>query len=78
MSPMGVSHAVSAAVSDAGRTANFDIQVQTSDLLSTRYCLSPENGTTVDLLQLSTHLQRVEQQRNSMQHERGKGLQEEL
>ncbi|KAK8522825.1 hypothetical protein V6N12_056520 [Hibiscus sabdariffa] len=35
MSPMGVSHAVSAAVSDAGRTANFDIQVQTSDLLST-------------------------------------------
>ncbi|KAL4303252.1 hypothetical protein GQ457_10G028540 [Hibiscus cannabinus] len=67
MSPMGVSHAGSAAVSDAGRTANFDIQVQTSDLLSTRYCLSPENGTTVDLLQLSTHLQRVEQQRNSMQ-----------
>ncbi|KAL1062674.1 hypothetical protein V6Z11_D13G096200 [Gossypium hirsutum] len=42
-------------------------KVQDLDLLSARYCLSPETGTTVDLLQLSTHLQRVEQQRNSMQ-----------
>ncbi|KAE8654693.1 putative phagocytic receptor 1b [Hibiscus syriacus] len=65
--PMGVSHAGSVAVSHAVQTANFDVHVQNSDLLSTAYCLSPENGTTVDLLQLSTHLQRVEQQRNSMQ-----------
>ncbi|KAE8673249.1 putative Protein CRABS CLAW [Hibiscus syriacus] len=67
MNPMGISHAGSIAVSHAVQTANFDVDVQNSDLLSTRYCLSPENGTTVDLLQLSTHLQRVEQQRNSMQ-----------
>ncbi|KAE8690951.1 putative Protein CRABS CLAW [Hibiscus syriacus] len=58
MNPMGVSHASSVAVSDAGHTANFDRQVQNSDLFSTSYCLSPKNETTVDLLQLSTHLQR--------------------
>ncbi|KAE8710163.1 putative Protein CRABS CLAW [Hibiscus syriacus] len=63
--PMVISHAGS--ISRAGQTANFDVQVQNSDLLHNSYCLSPENGTTVDLLQLSTHLQRVEQQRNSMQ-----------
>ncbi|KAE8732903.1 putative Protein CRABS CLAW [Hibiscus syriacus] len=67
MNPMGVSHSSSVAVSDAGHTANFDRQVQNSNLLSTSYCLSPENETTVDLIQLSTHLQRVEQQRNSLQ-----------
>lgn len=65
MNPTGVSQEGSVVVS--GHTANFEGKVQDMDLLSARYCLSPENGTTVDLLQLSTHLQRVEQQRNSMQ-----------
>ncbi|MBA0699010.1 hypothetical protein Goari_000683 [Gossypium aridum] len=67
MNPTGVSQEGSVVVSDAGHTANFEGKVQDLDLLSARYCLSPETGTTVDLLQLSTHLQRVEQQRNSMQ-----------
>ncbi|XVF85781.1 hypothetical protein PTKIN_Ptkin17bG0145100 [Pterospermum kingtungense] len=71
MNPMEVGQAGSVVVSDAGHTANFEVQanghVQESGLLSARYCLSPEHGTTVDLLQLSTQLQRVERQRNSMQ-----------
>ncbi|XP_022735359.1 squamosa promoter-binding-like protein 6 isoform X2 [Durio zibethinus] len=71
MNPVGVGQAGSVVVSDAGHTVNFEVQAdgyfQDSGLLSARYCLSPENGTTIDLLQLSTHLQRVEQQRNSIQ-----------
>ncbi|KAK6251965.1 hypothetical protein QUC31_013685 [Theobroma cacao] len=70
MNPMGAGQVGAAVVSDAGHNANFEVQgdghFQDSDLLSARYCLSPENGTTVDLLQLSTHLQRVERHRNSM------------
>ncbi|OMO93523.1 Transcription factor, SBP-box [Corchorus capsularis] len=70
MNPMGVVQAGTFMVSDAGYSSNFEVQAdgyfQDSDLLSARYCLSPENGTTVDLLQLSTHLQRVERQRNSV------------
>ncbi|KAK4263616.1 hypothetical protein QN277_029005 [Acacia crassicarpa] len=38
---------------------------QTSELLDTKHYDSPEDGATVDLLQLSSHLQRVEFQRNS-------------
>ncbi|XVE91646.1 hypothetical protein REPUB_Repub01dG0028100 [Reevesia pubescens] len=71
MKPMGVGQAGSVVVSDAGRTVNFEVQAdgyfQDSCLLSAKYCLSPENGTTVDMLQLSTNLQRVERQRHSMQ-----------
>ena len=71
MNPMGVDQAGSIVVSDAGHTVNFEVQAdgyfQDSGLLSARYCLSPENGTTVNLLQLSTHLQRMERQRNSLQ-----------
>lgn len=37
-----------------------------SNLFSAKYRVSPEHGSTVDLLQLSSHLQRVEQQRNSV------------
>ncbi|KAB5544592.1 hypothetical protein DKX38_012704 [Salix brachista] len=50
-----------------------DFQVETdgflhqSDILNAKYCVSHETGSTVDLLQLSSHLQRVEQQRNSIQ-----------
>ncbi|KAL5828601.1 hypothetical protein ACOSQ3_018069 [Xanthoceras sorbifolium] len=40
---------------------------QESDLLNAKYSFSPERGSTVDLLQLSSHLERVERQRNSLQ-----------
>ncbi|XP_015584550.2 squamosa promoter-binding-like protein 6 isoform X1 [Ricinus communis] len=43
------------------------LQNQGPDFVSDKFCISAENGTTVDLLQLSSHLHRVEQQRNSMQ-----------
>ncbi|XP_022776710.1 squamosa promoter-binding-like protein 6 [Durio zibethinus] len=71
MNPVGVGQAGSVLLSDSGHTVSFEVQAdgyfQDSGLLSARHCLSPENGTTVDLLQLSTHLQRVERQRNPMQ-----------
>ncbi|KAI4357997.1 hypothetical protein L6164_001906 [Bauhinia variegata] len=38
---------------------------QSSDSSSVKYHFTPEHGTTVDLFQLSSHLQRVEQQRNT-------------
>lgn len=38
---------------------------QPSDLSNVKHHLSPEDGATVDLFQLSSHLQRVEHQRNS-------------
>lgn len=50
-----------------------DFQVQAtrnlrrSDYVKAKGYISPEHGQTVDLVQLSSHLQRVEQQRNSMQ-----------
>ena len=39
---------------------------QPSDLFDVKHRLSSEHGATVDLFQLSSHLQRVEQQRNSV------------
>ncbi|GMI75310.1 SQUAMOSA PROMOTER BINDING PROTEIN (SBP)-domain transcription factor 6 [Hibiscus trionum] len=54
MNPMEVG------VSDVGHTVNFEVQTNGSGL-------STENGTGVDLLKLSTNLQRVEGQRNSIQ-----------
>ncbi|XP_057448076.1 squamosa promoter-binding-like protein 6 [Lotus japonicus] len=54
--------------SDAGRT----LQVQRDDIcqplesFNNKDCLSSEHGTSVDLFQLSSNLQRVEQQRNSV------------
>ncbi|WVZ10312.1 hypothetical protein V8G54_014842 [Vigna mungo] len=39
---------------------------QPSDLFDIKHRLSSEHGPTVDLFQLSSHLQRVEQQRNSV------------
>lgn len=44
-------------------TGNF----QKSDNAKGKGYISPEHGQTVDLVQLSSHLQRVELQRNSMQ-----------
>lgn len=52
--------------------ANHALQVhrddicQPSNLFEVKHGLSSEHGTTVDLFQLSSHLQRVEQQRNSV------------
>ncbi|KAI9389824.1 hypothetical protein POPTR_008G097900v4 [Populus trichocarpa] len=58
-------------VPGSGHAADFQVEtdgfLQQSDILNAKYGVSPENGSTVDLLQLSSHLQRVEQQRNSMQ-----------
>jgi hypothetical protein len=57
-------------VSGSGHAA--DLKVETdgflhhSDFLNAKHCVSPANESTVDWLQLSSHLQRVEQQRNSM------------
>lgn len=51
----------------------FELKVETdevsqeSDFFKDKNCYSPEQGFTVDLIQLSSHLKRVEQQRNSMQ-----------
>ncbi|XP_028803549.1 squamosa promoter-binding-like protein 6 [Neltuma alba] len=42
-----------------------DHKYQTSELLDATHYVSPEDGATVDLLQLSSHLQRVEHQRKS-------------
>ncbi|KAK9277172.1 hypothetical protein L1049_006711 [Liquidambar formosana] len=57
-------------LSDAGNAVDFGVHAdgifQGSDSLDAKYCVSPEHGSTVDLLQLSSHLQRVERQRNIM------------
>ncbi|CAN4122036.1 unnamed protein product [Withania somnifera] len=39
---------------------------QRSNSMNSKNCLSPEGGPTMDLVQLSSHLQRVEQQKNSV------------
>ncbi|KAL4363508.1 hypothetical protein GQ457_04G010740 [Hibiscus cannabinus] len=60
MNPMGVGQEGSIGVSGAGHTVNFEVQTNGSGLLT-------ENRTGVDPLKLSTNLQRVERQRNSIQ-----------
>lgn len=51
----------------------FDLKIEAdetyreSDFFNAKYSLSPERGSTVDLLQLSSHLKRVEQQRHTQQ-----------
>lgn len=56
---------------EASHVVDLDVHAnrvfQESNCLDAKYCLSPENGSTVDLLQLSSHLQRVERQRNITQ-----------
>lgn len=50
---------------------SFEIQrdghIQRSNSINSKNFLSPEGGPTMDLVQLSSHLQRVEQQKNSVQ-----------
>ena len=52
-------------------TADFEVvsdrAFQGSNFSHTKYGIAPEDGSTVNLLQLSSHLQRVEHQRNFMQ-----------
>ncbi|KAJ9174144.1 hypothetical protein P3X46_017204 [Hevea brasiliensis] len=71
MNSIKANHMGSFMVSCAGYAADLQVEpdgfLQESDLLNAKYCVSAENGSTVDLLQLSSHLQRVEQQRNSVQ-----------
>ena len=55
-------------ISDSYNSGNFDISngiYQGSDFMSSKDRFSCENGATIDLLQLSSQLQRVEHQRQS-------------
>ncbi|XP_059655664.1 squamosa promoter-binding-like protein 6 [Cornus florida] len=58
-------------ISRAGTAVDFEVCkdeiFQMPDSIYSKYCLSPENEPTVDLLQLSSHLQKMEQRRNSVQ-----------
>ncbi|KAI5352849.1 PREDICTED: squamosa [Prunus dulcis] len=69
MNSMGVDQMES--VIDSSQAVDFQLHTdggfQESHCLSTKYCLSPEHGTAFDLLQLSSHLQRVEHERNFLQ-----------
>lgn len=51
----------------AGLQVEPDGFLPDSDILNAKYCVSAENESTMDLLQLSSHLHRVEEQRNSVQ-----------
>uniref|UniRef100_A0A5B7AN99 Putative squamosa promoter-binding-like protein 6 isoform X1 n=1 Tax=Davidia involucrata TaxID=16924 RepID=A0A5B7AN99_DAVIN len=53
-------------ISDACNSVDFESHTDGIFQRSSQYCISPEHGPTVDLLQLSSHFQRVEQQRNSV------------
>ncbi|KAM1065326.1 hypothetical protein TB1_020196 [Malus domestica] len=68
---MGANHMESVNISDSSHAADFQLHTDrayhVSDCLSAKYCVSPERGTTFNLLQLSSHLQRVEHERNFLQ-----------
>lgn len=70
MNPVVVDQLESVMFSESSHAVDFEVPAdrgfQDSNCLDTKYCLSPEHGSTVDLLQLSSHLQRVEHQRNFM------------
>ncbi|XP_022737694.1 squamosa promoter-binding-like protein 13A [Durio zibethinus] len=64
------SHLGALLISDGNEAANFDITdriYQGSQFMNAKDRLSCEDGPTIDLLQLSSQLQRVEHQRQSMQ-----------
>lgn len=71
MNSMEVDKIGSVMLSDASHAADFQVHTdgifQESDILNANYFSSTEYGPTVDWLQLSSHLQRVERQRNSIQ-----------
>ncbi|XP_028761953.1 squamosa promoter-binding-like protein 6 [Neltuma alba] len=60
MTPSDVGHALQLEV-------HGDDTYKPSDMLNAKYRPPVEHSSTVDLFQLSSHLQRVEQQRNSLQ-----------
>lgn len=56
-------------ISDCSGPVNFEVTdgiFQGSDFVNTRNCLPCETGPTIDLLQLSSQLHRVEHQRQSI------------
>ncbi|XP_062111494.1 squamosa promoter-binding-like protein 6 isoform X2 [Humulus lupulus] len=70
MNPIGVDQFEPTVFTETSQTADFEVPAdrsfQNSNCLDTKYSLSLEHESTVDLLQLSSHLQRVEHQRNFM------------
>ncbi|PSS13494.1 Squamosa promoter-binding-like protein [Actinidia chinensis var. chinensis] len=64
ISPCGVSNSVPVAF---GATSGNDFEVEASGTCQRSDYVKDKLGHTVDLVQLSSYLQRVEQQRNSMQ-----------
>ncbi|KAF8378567.1 hypothetical protein HHK36_029912 [Tetracentron sinense] len=71
MNSVEVDHPGPILVSDTSDAIDFEVQTdgifQGSDFVNAKYHLSREHGRTVDLLQLSSQLHRVEHQRHSMQ-----------
>lgn len=71
MNSMGANQLESIMLPEASQAVDFQVHTdrvfQESNFLFAKYCLSPKHGSTVDLLQLSSHLQRVERQRNFAQ-----------
>ncbi|XP_050372770.1 squamosa promoter-binding-like protein 6 [Argentina anserina] len=64
-------------ISDSSHAADFQLHTdrvfQGSACFSHKYHLSPENGPTFDMLQLSSHFQRVEQERKFLQVKQEQG-----
>ncbi|KAK2636018.1 hypothetical protein Ddye_030810 [Dipteronia dyeriana] len=73
MNSMDGAQTASIIVPNAGHAVDMKVKAdeifQKSDFLNAKYSFSPECASTVDLLQLSSHLKRVERQRNSLEFE---------
>ncbi|XP_043707474.1 squamosa promoter-binding-like protein 16 [Telopea speciosissima] len=71
MNSVEVDHMEPVLVSDDSDVVNFEVHTrgmfQGSDLVDAKDSITPDRGPTVDLLQLSSHLQRVEHQRHFLQ-----------
>ncbi|XP_042498784.1 teosinte glume architecture 1-like [Macadamia integrifolia] len=71
MNSVEVNHIEPVLVSDDSDIVNFEVHMrgmfQGPDLVDAKDSLSHDRGPTVDLLQLSSHLQRVEHQRHFLQ-----------
>ncbi|XP_010257970.1 PREDICTED: squamosa promoter-binding-like protein 13A isoform X2 [Nelumbo nucifera] len=71
LNALEVDHMEPVLVSDASNPVDFEVRTdgifQASDFVSSKDSLSHDHGPTVNLLQLSSQLQRVERQRHSLQ-----------
>jgi hypothetical protein len=70
LNPTDGSHLSPILISDNNEIVHFEMPdgiFQGSDFVNVKDRLSCEDGTTIDLLQLSTQLQRVEHQRRALQ-----------